>query len=160
MEKQERIKRMVENERRVNRVALPLTFAILAIALYYIFTQEITTAAFVLLIVATQLPSLYRAWHRMKLLLTFNEEDGYRQFVRLEFFLVLVNILILGSFVALAWSIEGSLFFFIALIFGTFIPFLFLSVWVNRKLEQLDPNHVMNRELREVHRQAANDRLK
>ena len=71
--KHERLKQMVENDRKVNRTALLLTFAILGIAFYFIFTQEISLLTFAVIIMATQLPSLYRAWHRMKLLLTFND---------------------------------------------------------------------------------------
>ncbi|MCT4796588.1 hypothetical protein [Exiguobacterium alkaliphilum] len=159
VEKEQRVKQMVENDRNVNKTALLLTFMILGIAFYFIFTQEISLATFAVIIMATQLPSLYRAWHRMKLLLTFNDEARYQKFVRLEFGIVLANVVLLGLFIAIAWSIEGSLVVFAVMLLALFIPFIFLSVWVNRKLELIDPNHVNNHELRMAHREAAKNRL-
>lgn len=158
--KQERLTQMVENERKVNRTALLLTFAILGIAFYFIFTQEITLATFAIIIMATQLPSLYRAWHRMNLLLTFNDETRYQKFVRLEFGIVLANVILLGVFIAIAWAIEGSLVVFAIMLIALFLPFIFLSVWVNRKIELIDPEHVTNHELRTAHRDASNNRFK
>ncbi len=159
VEKEQRVKQMVENDRNVNKTALLLTFMILGIAFYFIFTQEISLATFAVIIMATQLPSLYRAWHRMKLLLTFNDEARYQKFVRLEFGIVLANVVLLGLFIAIAWSIEGSLVVFAVMLLALFIPFIFLSVWVNRKLELIDPNHVNNHELRRAHREATKNRL-
>ncbi|TCI25411.1 hypothetical protein EVJ32_10650 [Exiguobacterium sp. SH5S4] len=157
--KNERLKQMVENDRNVNRTALLLTFAILGIAFYFIFTQDIKVATFAVIIMATQLPSLYRAWHRMNLLLTFNDEARYQKFVRLEFGIVLANVILLGIFIAIAWSIEGSLLVFAGMLLALFIPFIFLSVWVNRKLELIDPEHVTNHELRTAHRDASKNRF-
>lgn len=159
VEKEQRVKQMVENDRNVNKTALLLTFMILGIAFYFIFTQEISLATFAVIIMATQLPSLYRAWHRMKLLLTFNDEARYQKFVRLEFGIVLANVVLLGLFIAIAWSIEGSLVVFAVMLLALFIPFIFLSVWVNRKLELIDSNHVNNHELRMAHREATKNRL-
>ncbi|STO09238.1 MULTISPECIES: hypothetical protein [Exiguobacterium] len=159
VEKEQRVKQMVENDRNVNKTALLLTFMILGIAFYFIFTQEISLVTFAVIIMATQLPSLYRAWHRMKLLLTFNDEGRYQKFVRLEFGIVLANVVLLGLFIAIAWSIEGSLVVFAVMLLALFIPFIFLSVWVNRKLELIDPNHVNNHELRMAHREATKNRL-
>lgn len=158
--KNERLKQMVENDRKVNRTALLLTFAILGIAFYFIFTQDITLTTFAIIIMATQLPSLYRAWHRMKLLLTFNDDARYQKFVRLEFGIVLANVILLGVFIAIAWAIEGSLVIFAIMLLALFIPFIFLSVWVNRKIELIDPEHVTNHELRTAHRDASKDRFK
>lgn len=157
--KHERLKQMVENDRTVNRTALLLTFVILGIAFYFIFTQEITVATFAVIIMATQLPSLYRAWYRMKLLLTFNEEARYQKLVRLEFGIVLANVVLLGIFIAIAWTIEGSLVVFATMLLALFIPFIFLSVWVNRKIELVDPEHVTNHELRTAHRDASKNRF-
>jgi len=159
VEKEQRVKQMVENDRDVNKTALLLTFMILGIAFYFIFTQEISLVTFAVIIMATQLPSLYRAWHRMKLLLTFNDEGRYQKFVRLEFGIVLANVVLLGLFIAIAWSIEGSLVVFAVMLLALFIPFIFLSVWVNRKLELIDSNHVNNHELRMAHREATKNRL-
>ncbi|KDN57908.1 hypothetical protein [Exiguobacterium sp. AB2] len=159
VEKEQRVKQMVENDRNVNKTALLLTFMILGIAFYFIFTQEISLVTFAVIIMATQLPSLYRAWHRMKLLLTFNDEGRYQKFVRLEFGIVLANVVLLGLFIAIAWSIEGSLVVFAVMLLALFIPFIFLSVWVNRKLELIDSNHVNNHELRMAHREATKNRL-
>lgn len=159
VEKEQRVKQMVENDRNVNKTALLLTFMILGIAFYFIFTQEISLVTFAVIIMATQLPSLYRAWHRMKLLLTFNDEARYQKFVRLEFGIVLANVVLLGLFIAIAWSIEGSLVVFAVMLLALFIPFIFLSVWVNRKLELIDSNHVNNHELRMAHREATKNRL-
>lgn len=158
--KNERLKQMVENDRKVNRTALLLTFAILGIAFYFIFTQDITLATFAIIIMATQLPSIYRAWHRMKLLLTFNDDARYQKFVRLEFGIVLANVILLGVFIAIAWAIEGSLVIFAIMLISLFIPFIFLSVWVNRKIELIDPEHVTNHELRTAHRDEAKRQLK
>lgn len=159
VEKEQRVKQMVENDRNANKTALLLTFMILGIAFYFIFTQEISLVTFAVIIMATQLPSLYRAWHRMKLLLTFNDEGRYQKFVRLEFGIVLANVVLLGLFIAIAWSIEGSLVVFAVMLLALFIPFIFLSVWVNRKLELIDSNHVNNHELRMAHREATKNRL-
>lgn len=159
IEKKERLKQMVENDRHVNKTALLLTFMILGIAFYFIFTQEISVVTFAVIIMATQLPSLYRTWHRMKLLITFNDEARYQKFVRLEFGIVLANVILLGVFIAIAWSIEGSLIVFAVMLLALFIPFIFLSVWVNRKLELIDSNHVTNHELRMAHREAATNRF-
>lgn len=158
--KNERLKLMVENERKVNRTALLLTLAILGVAFAFIFTREINVTTFSVIIMATQLPSLYRAWHRMKLLRTFNDEARYQKYVRLEFGIVLANVLLLGVFIAIAWTIEGSLLVFAGMLLALFIPFIFLSVWVNRKIELIDPEHVTNHELRTAHRDEAKRQLK
>ena len=160
IQKNERLKQMVENERKVNRTALLLTFAILGIAFYFIFTQEISLLTFAVIIMATQLPSLYRAWHRMKLLITFNDEARYQKFVRIEFGIVLANIILLGILIAIAWAIEGSLVVFAIMLIALFLPFIFFSVWVNRKIELIDPEHVTNHELRTAHRDEAKRQLK
>lgn len=109
-----------------------------------------TTVAFSFLV--TQLPMLYQAWRRMKLLRTFNEDEEYRRLVRREFRIIVTMFVSLGVFTFLTWFVFGSMqeLFGVALI-GV-IPLLILYIPMDRKLCEADPEHVTNRELRQAHR--------
>lgn len=109
----------------------------------------VTPVAFSFLV--TQLPMLYQAWRRMKLLRTFNEDEEYQRLVRREFLIIVAMFMSLGVFTFLTWFMLDSMQGLLGVALIGVISLLILYVSIDRKLREADPEHVTNRELRRAH---------
>ena len=109
MNKQERIPKMVEQD--IDARGISTLFGIIGLFLFLIVSVikgvPVTTVAFSFLV--TQLPLLYQAWRRMKLLRTFNEDEGYKRLVRREFQIIVAMFGSLGVFTFLTWFVLDSM---------------------------------------------------
>lgn len=143
-----RLERMMENDRKRQKQMLYPTIGIIALFIIYFWATDVLLLLPIILV--GQLPVLYKGWHRMKLLLTFNEDASYRQKVRSEFGLAVGNLVFLLLVVAstmLGWI--TLLTFSIVIIVGL-ITFLTLRFRIDRELKDIDPNHVTATELGEA----------
>ena len=152
IDKQERIPRMVEQD--LDARGVSAIFGIIGLFLFLVVSVikgvTVTTVAFSFLV--TQLPMLYQAWRRMKLLRTFNEDEEYQRLVRREFQIIVAMFMSLGLFTFLTWFVFDSMQGLLGVALIGIIPLLFLYVSMDRKLREVDPEHVTNRELRQAHR--------
>ena len=153
MDKQERLPKMIEQD--LDARGISAIFGIIGLFLFLVVSVikgvAVTTVAFSFLV--TQLPMLYQAWRRMKLLRTFNEDEEYQRLVHREFLIIVTMFVSLGVFTFITWFVLGSMqeLLGVALIGG--IPLLILYIPMDRKLREADPEHVTNRELRRAHRE-------
>ncbi|WP_074032537.1 hypothetical protein [Exiguobacterium sp. AT1b] len=143
-----RLERMLKNdEKRKRQMVIPLIGVMLLFFLYFWKTDILLLLPMLLV---GQVPLLYHAWHRMKLLLSFNEDAQYQQLVRYEFGLTFAQpllLLILIACIELEWI---TLLTFIIAAFIGIISLLTLSVRLDRKLKEIDPLHVTGVELGHV----------
>jgi len=140
-----RLERMMENDRKLQRQMLYPTIGIIALFIIYFWMTDVLLLLPIILV--GQLPVLYKGWHRMKLLLTFNEDARYQQKVRSEFGLAVGNIVFL--LLLLASSMLGwiTLLTFIIVIIVGLITFLALGIRIDRELKTIDSEHVTATEL-------------
>ncbi|VXC01107.1 conserved membrane hypothetical protein [Exiguobacterium sp. 8H] len=152
MNKQERLPKMVEQD--LDTRGISTLFGIIGLFLFLVVSVingvTVTTVAFSFLV--TQLPMLYQAWRRMKLLRTFNEDEEYQRLVRREFQIIVAMFVSLGVFTFLTWFVFDSMQELLGVALIGIIPLLILYVPMDRKLREADPEHVTNRELRQAHR--------
>lgn len=152
MNKQERLPKMVKQD--LDSRGVSTLFGIIGLFLLLVVSVirgiTVTTIAFSFLV--TQLPMLYQAWRRMKLLRTFNEDEEYQRLVRREFQIIVAMFMSLGVFTFLTWFMLDSMQRLLGVALIGIIPFLILYVPMDRKLREADPEHVTNRELRQAHR--------
>lgn len=136
-----------EDEKRKKQMVIPLIGVMLLFFLYFGKTDILLLLPMILV---GHVPLLYHAWHRKKLLLSFNEETQYQQLVRFEFLLNFAQpllLLILIACIELEWI---TLLTFIIVAFIGIISLLTLSVRLDRKLKEIDPLHVTGVELGHV----------
>ena len=152
MNKQERLLKMVEQD--LDARGISTLFGIIGLFLFLVVSVikgvTVTTVAFAFLV--TQLPMLYQAWRRMKLLRTFNEDEEYQCLVRREFQIIVAMFVSLGVFTFLTWFVLDSMQELLGVVLIGIIPLLILYVSMDRKLREADPEHVTNRELQQAHR--------
>ncbi|MDX5981270.1 hypothetical protein SIL77_08350 [Exiguobacterium profundum] len=153
MNKQERLPKMVEQD--LDTRGISTLFGIIGLFLFLVVSVingvTVTTVAFSFLV--TQLPMLYQAWRRMKLLRTFNEDEEYQRLVRREFQIIVAMFGSLGVFTFLAKFVFDSMQELLGVALIGVISLLILYVSMDRKLREADPEHVTNRELRQAHRE-------
>ncbi|WP_214779984.1 hypothetical protein [Exiguobacterium sp. s22] len=152
MDKQERLPKMVEQD--FDARGISAIFGIIGLFLFLVVSviNGVTVTTVALSFLVTQLPSLYQAWRRMKLLRTFNEDEEYQRLVRREFQIIVAMFVSLGVFTFLAKFVFDSMQELLGVALIGIIPLLILYVPMDRKLREADPNHVTNRELRQAHR--------
>ena len=152
MNKQERLPKMVEQD--LDARGISTLFGIIGLFLFLVVSVingvTVTTVAFSFLV--TQLPMLYQAWRRMKLLRTFNEDEEYQRLVRREFQIIVAMFVSLGVFIFLTWFVFDSMQELLGVALIGITPLLILYVPMDQKLREADPEHVTNRELRQAHR--------
>ena len=152
MNKQERLLKMVEQD--LDARGFSTLFGIIGLFLFLVVSVingvTVTTVAFSFLV--TQLPMLYQAWRRMKLLRTFNEDEEYQRLVHREFLIIVVMFGSIGVFTFLTWFVLDSMQELLGVVLIGIIPLLISYVSMDRKLREADPEHVTNRELRQAHR--------
>ena len=152
MNKQERLPKMVKQD--LDSRGVSAIFGIIGLFLLLVVSVirgiTVTTVAFSFLV--TQLPMLYQAWRRMKLLRTFNEDEEYKRLARREFQIIVAMFVLLGVFTFLTWFVLDSMQELLGVALIGIIPLLILYVSMDRKLREADPEHVTNRELRQAHR--------
>ncbi|MCA0982231.1 hypothetical protein [Exiguobacterium aestuarii] len=153
MDKQERLPKMVEQD--LDARGISAIFGIIGLFLLLVVSVikgvTVTTVAFSFLV--TQLPMLYQAWRRMKLLRTFNEDEEYRRLVRREFLIIVTMFVSLGVFTFLTKFVLDSMQELLGVVLIGIIPLLILYMTMDRKLREADPEHVTNRELRRARRE-------
>ena len=152
MNKQERIPKMVEQD--LDARGISTLFGIIGLFLFLVISviNGVTVTTVALSFLVTQLPMLYQAWRRMKLLRTFNEDEEYKRLARREFQIVVAMFGLLGVFTFLTWFVLDSMQELLGVALIGIIPLLILYVSMDRKLREADPEHVTNRELRQAHR--------
>ncbi|WP_162174539.1 hypothetical protein [Exiguobacterium alkaliphilum] len=88
----------------------------------------------------------------MRLLLRFNSNEAYRRYVQIEGGGVLLTVVALSLFVwggvmqvnqNIAYPWLGTL---------IILPFVYMSAWVDRRLKEIDSEHVTHQELRKQRR--------
>ncbi|WP_214885379.1 MULTISPECIES: hypothetical protein [unclassified Exiguobacterium] len=143
-----RLERMLqEDEKRKRELILPL-IGIITLLFFYIWTTNVFWLY--TMIFFGQFPTLYKSWHRKKLLLSFNGGTRYQQLVRSEFLLSLSQpllLLILIASVELEWI---TLFTFVIVALIGIMVLLIFSFPIDRKLKEIDPLHVTGVELGHV----------
>ena len=153
MNKQERLLKMVEQD--LDARGISTLFGTIGLFLLLVVSVirgiTVTTVAFSFLV--TQLPMLYQAWRRMKLLRTFNEDEEYQRLVRREFLIIVTMFVSLGVFTFLTKFVLDSMQELLGVALIGVIPLLILYIPMDRKLREADPEHVTNRELRRAHRE-------
>ena len=151
--KQERLPQMVEQD--LDARGISAIFGIIGLFLFLVVSVikgvTVTTVAFSFLV--TQLPMLYQAWRRMKLLRRFNEDREYQRLVRREFLIIVAMFGSLGVFTFLTWFVLDSKLEIIGISLIAFIPLLIWYISMEHKLREADSEHVTNRELRRAHRE-------
>lgn len=143
-----RLEQMLENEQKRQKQTWYPMLGFLALFIVYFWVTDVLLLLPIIL--AGQTPVLYKGWHRMKLLLTFNEDPRYQQKVRSEFGLAVGNLVFLLLVVAstmLGWI--TLLTFSIVIIVGL-ITFLALRFRIDRELKEMDSEHVTATELGEA----------
>lgn len=143
-----RLEQMLENEQKRQKQTWYPMLGFLALFIVYFLVTDVLLLLPIIL--AGQIPVLYKGWHRMKLLLTFNEDPRYQQKVRSEFGLAVGNLVFLLLVVAstmLGWI--TLLTFSIVIIVGL-ITFLALRFRIDRELKEMDSEHVTATELGEA----------
>ena len=153
MNKQERIPKMVEQD--LDARGISTLFGIIGLFLFLVISviNGVTVTTVALSFLVTQLPMLYQAWRRMKLLRTFNEDEEYKRLARREFQIIVAMFVLLGVFTFLTWFVLDSMQELLGVALIGIIPLLILYVSMDRKLREADPEHVTNRELRRAHRE-------
>ncbi|WP_215144493.1 hypothetical protein [Exiguobacterium qingdaonense] len=153
MDKQERLPQMVEHD--LDARGVSAIFGIMGLSLFLVISVikgvTVTTVAFSFLV--TQLPMLYQAWRRMKLLRTFNKDEEYQRLVRREFRIIVAMFGSLGVFTFLTWLVLDSMQELLGVVLVGVIPLLIWYMMMDRKLREVDPEHVTNRELRHARRE-------
>lgn len=153
MDKQERLPKMVEQD--LDARGVSVIFGIIGLFLFLVVSVikgvTVTTVAFSLLV--TQLPMLYQAWRRMKLLRTFNEDEEYQSLVHREFLIIVTMFVSLGVFTFITWFVLDSMQELLGVALIGVIPLLILYIPMDRKLREADLEHVTNRELRRARRE-------
>ena len=152
MNKQERIPKMVEQD--LDARGISTLFGIIGLFLFLVISviNGVTVTTVALSFLVTQLPMLYQAWRRMKLLRTFNEDEEYQRLVHREFLIIVTMFVSLGVFTFITWFVLGSMQELLGVALIGVIPLLILYIPMDRKLREADPEHVTNRELRQAHR--------
>ncbi|WP_031424571.1 hypothetical protein [Exiguobacterium sp. NG55] len=152
MNKQERLPKMVEQD--LDARGISTLFGIIGLFLLLVVSviKGVTVTTVALSFLVAQLPMLYQAWRRMKLLRTFNEDEEYQRLVRREFLIIVAMFGSLGVFTFLTWFMLDSMQELLGVALIGIIPLLILYIPMDRKLREADPEHVTNRELRQAHR--------
>ncbi|MGI1822655.1 hypothetical protein ACRPK6_10720 [Exiguobacterium sp. TRN 1102] len=152
MNKQERLPKMVKQD--LDARGISTLFGIIGLFLFLVISviNGVTVTTVALSFLVTQLPMLYQAWRRMKLLRTFNEDEEYKRLARREFQIIVAMFVLLGVFTFLTWFVLDSMQELLGVALIGIIPLLILYVSMDRKLREADPEHVTNRELRQAHR--------
>lgn len=121
------------------------TIGIIALFIIYFWATDVLLLFPIILV--GQLPVLYKGWHRMKLLLTFNEDARYQQKVRSEFGLAVGNIVFLMLLIASSMLGWITLLTLVIVVIVGLITFLALGLRMDRELKTIDPEHVIATEL-------------
>lgn len=135
-----RLTRMLEQDKVRQKQAMFLTLGLLAVMV--LFTLVLDVFWILPFVLVGQVPMLYKGWHRMRLLLTFNDESRYRRLVRQEFGVQVVHttllLLFIGS-VLLGWM---SLVTFIVFLFISLCAVLVIGFRIDRHMKEVDVAHV------------------
>lgn len=140
-----RLQRMMENDRKRQKQMLYPTIGIIALFIIYFWATDVLLLLPIILV--GQLPVLYKGWHRMKLLLTFNDDARYQQKVRSEFGMAVGNIVFLLLLIASSMLGWITLLTLVIVVIVGLITFLALGIRIDRELKTIDPEHVTATEL-------------
>lgn len=140
-----RLERMMENDRKRQKQMPYPTIGIIALFIIYFWATDVLLLLPIILV--GQLPVLYKGWHRMKLLLTFNDDARYQQKVRSEFGLAVGNIVFLVLLIASSMLGWITLLTLVIVVIVGLITFLALGIRVDRELKTIDPEHATATEL-------------
>ncbi|MFL9651750.1 hypothetical protein [Exiguobacterium chiriqhucha] len=140
-----RLERMLENDQKRQKQTWYPMLGFLALFIVYFWVTDVLLLLPIILV--GQLPVLYKGWHRMKLLLTFNDDARYQQKVRSEFGLAVGNIVFLLLLIASSMLGWITLLTLVIVVIVGLITFLALGIRIDRELKTIDPEHVTATEL-------------
>lgn len=148
MEREARLSKLVNIKKRSHRFVIASTLFIWGASLYFMMDLVYSGALAVLSLV----PMMWVEWRQTRTYLTFNRDRSYRRLIQLNFAILCFTFILLFSLVtllltgnihrdALMWTI----------ILGA-PPSVLLPFWLDRKLLQIDPEHVTSGMLAKANR--------
>ncbi|MCC5893595.1 hypothetical protein [Exiguobacterium sp.] len=138
MEREARLSKLVTIKKRYHRFIIASTLFILGASLYFMMDLKYSGA----LAVISLVPMMWVEWRQTRAYLTLNDDRLYRRLIRLNFAILCFTFVLLFSLVALllTGNIHRDGLMWAMIIGGP--PSVLWPFWLDRKLLQIDPEHV------------------
>lgn len=155
MEREARLSKLVNIKKRSHRFVIASTLFIWGASLYFMMDLVYSGA----LAVISLVPMMWVEWRQMRTYLTFNRDRSYRRLIQLNFLFLSFTFVLLFSLVALllTGNIHRDALMW-TIVLGA-PPSALFPFWLDRKLLQIDSEHVTSGMLAKAHRHQAKRRL-
>lgn len=138
MEREARLSKLVNIKKRYHRIVIASTLFIFGASLYFMMDLVYSGA----LAVISLVPMMWVEWRQTRAYLTFNDDRLYRRLIRLNFAILCFTFVLLFSLVVLllTGNIHRDVLMWTIIIGAP--PSVLLPFWLDRKLLEIDPEHV------------------
>lgn len=155
MNREARTEALLQINTTYRRFMIGSSVVIFVSALYFIMH---TTYSGVIAVVSL-IPTLFFQWKQTILYLRFNDNWTYRRLVKGQFFILVATFFTLFSIIALflTGQIHRDVLMWVTVIGAP--PSVLLPLWMDRKLLELDPEHVTSNMLAKANREKLKRRL-
>lgn len=155
MEREARLSKLVNIKKRYHRIVIASTLFIFGASLYFMMDLVYSGALAVLSLV----PMIWVEWRQTRTYLTFNRDRLYQRLIRLNFAILCFTFVLLFSLVVLllTGNIHRNVLMW-TIIIGT-PPSVLLPFWLDRKLLEIDPEHVTSGMLAKASRAKSKNQL-
>ncbi|TCI25399.1 hypothetical protein EVJ32_10590 [Exiguobacterium sp. SH5S4] len=155
MDREARLQKLVPIEKTYRRMMFTSSVLIFGAALYFLMNPIYSGV----IAVVSLVPTVFLEWRKTRTYLQFNDEPMYRRLIRLNFSMLCFTFVLLFGLVALFltghMNRDGLMW---AMVIGA-PPSVLWPFWVDRKLLQLDPEHVTSSMLAKANREQLKRRL-
>lgn len=155
MEREARLSKLVNIKKRYHRIVIASTLFIFGASLYFMMDLVYSGA----LAVISLVPMMWVEWRQTRAYLTFNDDRLYRRLIRLNFAILCFTFVLLFSLVALllTGNIHRDVLMWIIIIGAP--PSVLLPFWLDRKLLEIDSEHVTSSMLAKANRAKSKHQL-
>lgn len=138
MEREARLSKLVNIKKRYHRIVIASTLFIFGASLYFMMDLVYSGA----LAVISLVPMMWVEWRQTRTYLTFNRDRLYRRLIRLNFAILCFTFVLLFSLVVLllTGNIHRDVLMWTIIIGAP--PSVLLPFWLDRKLLEIDSEHV------------------
>ncbi|TCI34081.1 MULTISPECIES: hypothetical protein [unclassified Exiguobacterium] len=155
MDRETRFQALLQVDKTYRRFMIGSSVLLFVGALYFMMQTTYSS----MIAVVGLVPTLFFEWKKTVVYLQFNEDWAYRRLIKVNFFSLCFTFFLLfglvASFLTGHMNRDG---FMWAMVIGA-PPSILLPFWIDRKLLQLDPEHVTSSMLAKANREQLKRRL-
>ncbi|MCT4795441.1 hypothetical protein [Exiguobacterium alkaliphilum] len=155
MEREARLSKLVNIKKRYHRIVIASTLFIWGASLYFMMDLVYSGA----LAVISLVPMIWLEWRQTRTYLTFNRDRSYRRLIQLNFLFLSFTFVLLFSLVALllTGNIHRDALMWVIILGGP--PSVLWPFWLDRKLLEIDSEHVTSGMLAKANRAKSKHQL-